>query len=162
MNEDIQVYQLLVGLLLTVWYAFCWSRGGRSKKYWGMSPRVWRRLIGPISYTILVLLYSIWTSTFVWLYVAAVPLEKGLSHLGYGGTDILWQKIVRRLVWALRLSLTPLYLVFISGNWLIYAVQLAVSVLTAIAFGVWNPFKKAPVEEGLVLFSSRIFTPFIV
>ena len=133
-----------------------------STVYWiGGRPngRLYKRILAPLALIIGVILTNLdhWNN---W-YLLAIPLYINWPHIGYGGKK-LWFKIFRRTIWSLLYCSAALVFTIHSGAWLIFGVQVAISLICSVAFGVFNPFKSAPAEEGTIWFASNFLLPFML
>ena len=155
MNEYTQGLIGTLGLVIPVIFSLLYWLGGR------YNGRLIRRWVAPIFFTISVIAYSLLVGGFHWLYLLSIPAYKGITHIGYGG-DTTAKKFFRRLLWSVLYSACAFTFVMWSGAWILFIVQTVISILTSILFGILNPFKSAPKEEGIICFSSSFLIPYMV
>lgn len=155
MSENYQVViwglQVLSVLAASVVYSFGGRPGGRLLK----------RLVAPLLLVLPILAINYFLHHWNWWYLLALGYVNW-PWIGYGGKT-LWFKIFRRVTWSVLYCSGALVFVSHSHAWLIFGVQMTISLICSVAFGVWNPFKdNAPAEEGSIWFASNFLLPFML
>ena len=128
-------------LLIVCGYATLYGLGGMNGKWK-------RRILGSGLYTIALVAFSIWTSSFSWVYLLVFPLLFGATSIGYGaGTTIT--KVIKRAYCGLAYSLVALPICLVTGNWTLYILHTIACLGVSITLGVINPVS-ARYEESLI------------
>ncbi len=124
---------------------------------WGGIEYKWlRRFVAPAVLTSGMFLFSR-----DWRTLLQTPLMMASLSLGYGGTDnVLW-KIVKRGFYGLANGFTSssynLYLSTKNSNlWTIVSLQVILCILTIIVLGVWNPIPARAEEFCIGVFISLL------
>jgi len=92
-----------------------------------------------------------------WKSLITLPLFIGTLTLGYGGTENVSLKIIRRLIFGLANGATSSTFNITKKEYLLSAIQIVGMAALYIAFGVFNPVNSA--TEQLVLGSALVFIP---
>jgi len=146
----------LAGILLVIGSIF-YSLGGRKGKWL-------RRFVGSFIISLAVWIPSLIMHNFYWWYLAIFPLLAIGFSLGYGA-DIIWEKILKRSVFALAvLSSALLCAIVVGGNgWLLLVYAVGVGAWS-VWLGVTNPVEAAG-EEFLICMTLNLGLmgfPFVV
>lgn len=130
----------LIGLSVS---AFFYQWGGRSRKWI-------RRWIGALVFALTVILMSLKMGKFSYYQLLIIPMLIGSYHLGYGGTDNLLSKIIRRSIYAIAVCSSGVIMALTIGGsaWALLIVHYGVG-LWSIYLGVRNPIQAAG-EEVLI------------
>jgi len=148
-----------IALLISVVFSTLAWFGGRSEAYFSLRARLWKRLIAPLFFTASVILLSLYVGSFTYFYLLSIPLFFISSIFGYGGNDI-WTKMKRRFLWYL-LRIIGLSAFAIDVEAALFISQIVTGFIVTIAIGLKNPVK-APLEEGIINFSTVFLVPFYV
>lgn len=156
MNEYATVYEVSAAGLLAVIGSFLYSLGGRNHKW---LRRYLSSLLIGVGVNVLCLLRGSWSP---WLIAITPILVAGLS-LGYGA-DGLWQKVGRRAICAITVSLSggACYLALGPKALFILIPQVGLSCFT-VYLGTKNPIEAAAEEFmiGMMYFLPLMMYPFI-
>lgn len=155
MNEYVEGTLGTLAILSALVYSTVWWIGGRP------NGRVWRRWIAPLFFGVAVNVLAYFGGTWHWAMLVYPPLLKAVSHIGYGGSTFA-VKFARRSVWSFLYICCSLPLAIVTGEWLLFSVQALFCLLASNVFGILNPFKSSPQEEGTIVFSSSFLIPFMV
>lgn len=157
-----EIYQGLTCFLISSVFSFFSVLGGRDNSYLGLEPRIWKRLIAPIFFSVSVCLLAFLLGNFQSYMLLSIPTYVASTHVGYGyNGDSQWKKIQRRTMWSVFRVTCGLAFTIFSGAWILLTLQLVIAILVSNVLGVLNPLK-APQEEGLINFSSVFLIPFSV
>ena len=154
MSEYIQGWLGTMAFVPSVFFSLISWVGGRP------GGRIWKRLIAPISFSLLTILLSILSHKFSWWYLLLFPSYLISCTLGYGGSS-LWTKLLRRSLWSLVRTTASLIIAIVVGTWTLFVLQLITGLIVTLVMGILNPIK-ASQEEGLINFSSVLFVPYMV
>lgn len=141
-------------LVLTVAFATLYWRGGRNHTEI-------RRFYGGTSLAIGLNGLAWWQHAWTPWHLLLLPAYIGALHLGYGGTTTL-QKLARRTVYGLGLTVCALLLAWLSDRWILGAFQAVLALAASVVFGVTNPFRNAEDEEAAIAGCSVLLAPFMV
>src|SRR3990167_9148154 len=132
MSEYIILYQATGALLGVILASFLYSLGGRSGKW---KRRFVASFVLAATVNVLCVLRGVWQP----LMLAVWPILIGGFSLGYGA-DVLWLKVVRRLVYALAVLMAGVLMAFILGGnaWWVLMPYIVVG-LFSVFLGVKNP-----------------------
>ena len=160
MGELISGFYGFIAIFISLIYSLFVMLGGREENFLKIKNRIWGRYIAPFTLCTLILVLSLLSSKFsIWFLFCY--LTYFISHkIGYG-TEDLWKKIIKRMLWSLMRTASALPIVLVTGQWILFLLQATVGLLITLCLGVMNPLK-APQEEGLINFSSVMFVPFMV
>lgn len=148
----------LIASLKIVWVAvgsFLYGLGGISNKWI-------RRFLLPLWMGLGIWVFGIWTGSFSLLQLLYVPLCCASLHLGYGGTDDIWIKLRKRVIYGLCLGVSALPLVFNSNLWLLFAFHCCLTVSASVLLGTFNPTKNARSEETIIATLSTVLVLFLL
>lgn len=140
MSEYVLLYQITGAGLALVFASFLYSLGGREGKWK-------RRFVASFVLSTTVCVCCLLRGIFSWWMLFTYPLLIGGFSLGYGGTDIPWQKVLKRLVYALACCMAGVLMAFlIRGNafWVL-PFHLGIGMFS-IYLGVKNPLQAAGEE----------------
>lgn len=144
MNEEyLTGIQFSLGLLGIVLATTCYWLGGRSGKWR-------RRYLGSFILALTINLLFLWRGAWNPWYIASYPALIIAYSMGYGGTDILWQKVVRRSIYASASVLVGIIFCLVNGgnSWVLFGVHALIG-CGSVALGVKNPVK-ATAEEAII------------
>lgn len=142
MTENKLLLVWVTKILIVVVCAVLYRLGGQYEKSI-------RRFVMPFIYMLGCYGVSVWRGVFSpWMFIS-LPLFIASLCLGYGADDF-WQKVKRRLIYGVALSISFLPFGFIFGGWIIYVFHFILCVSGCVVFGVANPFKNAVTEEALL------------
>lgn len=152
------------GLKLCFMYSVLYTVGGRDTAPF-FRPRIWKRIIAPMLYSVGLVLMALANGTFSWIMLFSCGTYV-LSHylLKYGG-DTLWRKISGRLWSGLIVGLASLPFALSAGSWKLFIAQIILAVLAHLALGIKNPFPekyKAQLEELSISFLTVVLVPFML
>lgn len=139
MNERSALVDALLKLLAVCVFAILYCVGG-------MGFLFLRRYVAPVELMGAMLYFSGWD-----LRSLASLTGIGSLCLGYGG-DLEWTKIFKRLLFGFANGLTFSLPNLLNKRFLLAGFQVILVPVTCIAFGVWNPFSSARVEELVIGF----------
>lgn len=160
MKEIWQGLGATLALLPTLVFSVITMLGGRSFSVLGISARIWKRIIAPVSFVSLLIVLSLINKTFTWWILSLYATYFVSCMVGYGN-DSIWGKIYRRSLWSLIRTLACLPIAILTGSYILLAIQCMVGLIATVFLGVWNPLK-APAEEFLINFVSVLFVPFML
>ena len=126
----------------------------------GMRGKWKRRYIAPFIYVIGVSVFSLWTSSFSWWYLAVFPLLVASLSIGYGAIKTV-DKIIRRSRFGMACSLASLPIFWVHEAWTLLILHILLCVLVSTIAGVWNQTSSARAEESLIG-ASIVFVPLFV
>lgn len=168
MNETVQVYVGICALIPSIVYAFAYALGGRDCCDMLMQltapPRVWRRIIAPMLFSVLVIVLSLLSNKFKAGYLLAIPSYVAVHWLGGYGGEKLWVKVLRRSWTGLLSGLAALPIALVAHSypvWELFWMQLGLAILAHLLLGILNPLK-APYEESLIALLTVVIVPFMV
>lgn len=139
MNEKNQILDAFLRLLAAVIFAILYCMGGAGLLFL-------RRYVAPVELTVAMLYFSGWD----WKQIPAIT-GIGSLCLGYGA-DAEWTKILKRLLFGFANGLTFSIPNLLNKRFLLAGFQIILTPATCIAFGVWNPFPNARIEELVIGF----------
>jgi len=152
MNEMTQIYDAVLKFLVIVYVLGLYSYGGRAR-----TSKNWRRLGAPIP----LIFYC--STMFSWLCLLAYPLFYGSFTVGYGKTSKLkkWIKseLWVRVITGLLYATASIPIAFLTGNWVVFGVQVAISVILVSLFGTQKIKLPAPYEEAVIAFFATGLVP---
>lgn len=140
---DSQISLQLVSSLKIFWlfvFSFLYAWGGIKGKWK-------RRFVAPVWLVGGIMLSSHLSGTFSWWYLTYLPLLIAALTLGYGA-DRLGEKIRKRTLYGLALSVAPIALPIINAAWWLYAMHCTLCVGFCVVLGVYNINLDAPVGRG--------------
>lgn len=144
MSETMLQWINFLELIAVSCYATLYGFGGIRGKWK-------RRYVGSVLFTISVALFSLWLGKFNWISLAVLPLLIGATSIGYGA-DKTMEKILKRAYCGLAYSCASLPIFVVNGKWIVFALHIALCVITSIVLGVTNPYKNARAEETTIGF----------
>jgi len=121
-----------------------------------------RRFVASGLITIDAVMISFMAGTFDWRYfLMFIPLAVGFS-LPYGGSTKA-EMTFKRIVYALGVLGACFIGLWITGftffGWVVMALAVVVG-MTSVVLGIINPYKNAPLEQGLICLVLNLFVPF--
>jgi len=147
--EKKEQWWLVVKLLVIVSCAFLYAWGGIEYKWL-------RRFLAPA-----LAVGTMTAYTRSWKTLIQYPIWCATLSMGYGA-DTLWGKVARRGAFGLANGASSqVSEILTTRKWLITGFQMLLLPVAYIAFGVFNPFGSARIEEtlfGLLMFSVPILT----
>ena len=149
MSEYIILYQATGALLGVVLASFLYSLGGRAGKW---KRRFVASFVLAATVNVLCVLRGVWQP----LMLAIWPILIGGFSLGYGA-DVLWLKVVRRLIYASAVLMAGVLMAFILGGnaWWVLIPHIGVG-LFSVFLGVKN-ILPAALEEIMVCVLLNLF-----
>jgi len=137
-NEKKTMLKVFLKALIIFLFAglYCW--GGVENKYL-------RRFVAPA-----ILCLSAFGFSRDWRYLVQMPLMFISLCLGYGGTDLVWLKVIKRAIFGLVNGSTSSFRNILRKQWLLVGFQIVLVTSAFITFGVWNPLPSARAEEFLL------------
>lgn len=160
MNEFIQGMLGTLALVPSLVFGICSWFGGRDKNYLGIRARIWKRIIAPLFFILLLVGFSLLVGRFSWWFLLSIPYYIISSSLGYGGDD-LKTKIIRRTIWSIVRSSCSLPVAIITGAWVLLIIQYFVGIIITLLLGILNSLK-APQEEFVINFNSVMYVPYML
>jgi len=120
-----------------------------------------RRFIGPSWMMLGIFLFSMWQGAWHNWFLLCLPIMiSGLCN-GYGA-EKTWDKIRRRALYGLVLSVSGIPIVIFSHLWVLFGFSVFISVVSCVVLGVWNPCKNAREEETLIATLSFLLILFLI
>lgn len=143
MNEMTLTYKFIAGLVGLVLASFFYAWGGRSGKWK-------RRFVGSFILALTVNILFIAMGKWIAWYLLIYPLLAIGFSMGYGGTDNVGKKIIRRSVYALVVLTSGAFCAYFVGGgaWIMLAVHVGVGMFSVL-LGTRNVLP-ASVEEPLI------------
>ena len=96
--------------------------------------------------------------------ISSIAVSMGLLMasytLGYGASTI-GEKIIKRFIFGLLVGGSSIALAIVSGSYVLFALQVVVSVIVTVVMGVLNPVEAAE-EESIIGFMGCVFVPFML
>lgn len=128
----------------------------------GISNKWLRRYLASFILALSTNLIAIFLGKWAWQYILIYPCLIAGFSLGYGG-DTTWEKVIRRLVYALGVLSACIIGLWATGftasGYVVAGLALIVG-LGSVVLGVLNPFSNARLEEFLVCQLLTMFVPF--
>lgn len=124
--------------------------------------KAWRRFVASGLLSANAIMVSFMANSFDWRYfLMFIPIAVGFS-LPYGGSSTA-KKILQRTIYALGVLGACFVGLWITGftffGWVVMALALIIG-LSSVVLGVVNPYKNAPLEQGLICLVLNMFVPF--
>lgn len=160
MSETVQVYVGICAIIPSLVYALAYGIGGRDTAPL-VRPRLWRRVIAPMLFSLGVIGLSLLSNNFKAGYLLAVPSYVLVHWLGgYGGVN-LWVKLLRRSWTGLLSGIASLSFAIFTGSYELFTAQVILAISAHLFLGIRNPIK-ASYEEVLISFLTVVLVPFMV
>lgn len=153
------ILKFALSLIPSILYSVAYEKGGRDKAPL-VRPRIWRRWIAPLAFTIPTILLHLIFHSFKWPMLLSIGTYIGAMYAQkYGGTDKLWLKILERTYSGLIVGLASLAFAYSAHSWLMFGAQIVLAISSHLVFGIKNPLK-AEWEERVISFLTVVLVPF--
>ena len=113
--------------------------------YGGMEGTWIRRYCMPTIFTAFCL---VWNKSCKHIFI--LPFMILALSLGYGGTDLVWLKILKRLLYGTATAFSFGFFMILLRRWALFAYHAALVICSYIILGVWNITQSARVEETVL------------
>lgn len=161
MSEFNQILLAIAALIPSLFFAFFTAIGGRDFNWLGLRARIWKRVIAPTAFVTLVLVLALIEHRFNWWLCTLYVTYFISGMIGYGSSDSVFSKEIRRTIWSIIRTLACLPLAWLTGSYILIILQAICGIVCTLGLGVWNPLK-APAEEFLINFISVLFVSFML
>lgn len=142
-NERKQVRDFFIRLAICAAFSFLYSAGGSSD----FGGHKWlRRFLAPT-----ILCGGMFYFSYSWKSIVGLPLMFGSLSLGYGSDIEIW-KIIKRGIYGIANGLSSSIDNMLNKRMILAIFQPIMLIAAYIAFGVYNPFPNARIEEGVLGF----------